>query len=98
MNNDTFMSKNQSYSLTKIFGDKKERRFIKMVIIIILYLSPSHYHHFHFPISGTIISRYALGSISYPVNNLGLRLGNSPFSTNHRLISELETDLVNCNG
>ncbi|QUW22435.1 phosphatidylserine decarboxylase [Sporosarcina sp. Marseille-Q4063] len=43
-------------------------------------------------ISGTVISRYALGSISYPVNNLGLCFGKSPFSTNHRLFSELQTE------
>jgi phosphatidylserine decarboxylase len=88
----TFMIKNQSYSLTKIFGDVEKAATYKNGSFFILYLSPSHYHHFHYPISGTIFSRYALGSISYPVNNLGLRLGNRPFSTNHRLISEMQTE------
>ena len=90
--NDTFMIKNQSYSLTKIFGDENKAATYKNGSFFILYLSPSHYHHFHYPISGTVMSRYALGSISYPVNNIGLRFGKSPFSTNHRLISELETE------
>ncbi|WP_210468830.1 phosphatidylserine decarboxylase [Sporosarcina sp. 6E9] len=89
---DTFIIKNQSYSLAKIFGDDKKASTYKNGSFFILYLSPSHYHHFHYPISGTIFSRYALGSISYPVNNLGLRLGNRPFSTNHRLISEIQTE------
>ena len=88
----TFRVKNQSYSLNKIFGDKEKAKIYKNGYYYLLYLSPSHYHHFHFPIAGKIISRYALGSISYPVNSFGLRLGNSPFSTNYRLISELETD------
>jgi phosphatidylserine decarboxylase len=88
----TFMIKKQSYSLTKIFGDVEKAATYKNGSFFILYLSPSHYHHFHYPISGTVISRYALGSISYPVNNLGLRFGKSPFSTNHRLISELQTE------
>lgn len=88
----SFTIKEQSYSLTKIFGDDKKAATYKNGSFFILYLSPSHYHHFHYPISGTVISRYALGSISYPVNNLGLRFGKSPFSTNHRLISELQTE------
>jgi phosphatidylserine decarboxylase len=90
--NDTFMIKGQSYSLSKIFGDIKKAATYKNGSFFILYLSPSHYHHFHYPISGTVMSRYALGSISYPVNNLGLRFGKSHFSTNHRLISELQTE------
>ena len=37
------------------------------------------------------MSRYALGTTSFPVNDLGLRLGNQPFATNYRIISELTT-------
>ena len=89
--NHTFNIKNQTYSLNKIFGDVKKADVYKDGHFFLLYLSPSHYHHFHYPIDGNLISRFALGGISYPVNNLGLRLGDSPFSTNHRLISEIMT-------
>ncbi len=87
----TFHIKNHLYSLDEIMGSKKEAATYKDGFYYIFYLSPSHYHRFHYPISGELVSRYALGGVSYPVNNLGLRLGQSPFSTNHRLLSEVLT-------
>jgi len=86
-----FQIKNRPYSIEKIFGDEKKAARYKGGYFYVLYLSPSHYHHFHYPVTGTLISRYALGNISYPVNNLGLSLGNSPFTTNYRLLSEVQT-------
>lgn len=87
-----FYIKNRPYSITKIFGDEKKSAPYREGSFFLLYLSPSHYHHFHYPISGEIISRYALGGISYPVNDLGLRFGDHLFSTNHRMIIELQTN------
>lgn len=87
----TFHIKNRPYSIDKIFGDEKKAAPYREGFFFLLYLSPSHYHHFHYPISGEIISRYALGGISYPVNDLGLKFGGNLFSTNHRIISEMQT-------
>ncbi|MFJ7934476.1 phosphatidylserine decarboxylase [Sporosarcina sp. NPDC096371] len=93
--NQTFLIKNYRYQLDEIMGIAKKAAPYKEGFYYIFYLSPSHYHHFHYPIDGEIVSRYALGGVSYPVNNLGLRLGQSPFSTNHRLISEMSTPFGN---
>ena len=87
----TFMIKNHLYSIKKILGDEKKTIPFTGGFFYIFYLSPSHYHHFHYPYDGELLSRYALGSTSFPVNDLGLRLGNEPFATNYRLISELTT-------
>lgn len=87
----TIHIKNRPYRISEIFGDVKKAAPYQNGFFYLLYLSPSHYHHFHYPISGDLVSRYALGDISFPVNDLGLRLGNSPFSTNYRLISEVAT-------
>ncbi|WP_342514973.1 phosphatidylserine decarboxylase [Sporosarcina sp. FSL K6-1522] len=87
----TFLIKDHQYRLDEIMGTDKQASPYKDGFYFIFYLSPSHYHHFHYPMTGELISRYALGGVSYPVNNLGLRLGQSPFSTNHRLISEVQT-------
>ncbi|GKV54534.1 phosphatidylserine decarboxylase proenzyme [Sporosarcina sp. NCCP-2222] len=87
----TFLIKDYSYSIKQILGDEKIAKRYENGYYCIFYLSPSHYHHFHYPIDGNLLSRYALGTVSYPVNNLGLRLGDRPFATNYRLISELET-------
>lgn len=87
----TFMIKNHLYSIVQILGDEKRAIPFKGGYFYIFYLSPSHYHHFHYPYDGEISSRYALGTTSFPVNDLGLRLGNQPFATNYRIISELST-------
>ncbi|MFC5603873.1 phosphatidylserine decarboxylase [Sporosarcina koreensis] len=87
----TFTIKNHLYSIKQILGDEKRAIPYKGGFFYIFYLSPSHYHHFHYPYDGNIESRYALGTTSFPVNDLGLRLGNQPFATNYRIISELST-------
>ncbi|MCG7346076.1 archaetidylserine decarboxylase [Sporosarcina sp. ACRSL] len=89
--NQSFMIKNHLYSIKKILGDEKRTIPYKGGFFYIFYLSPSHYHHFHYPYDGELLSRYALGTMSYPVNDLGMRLGNEPFATNYRLISEIST-------
>ncbi|MDY0407011.1 phosphatidylserine decarboxylase [Virgibacillus sp. 179-BFC.A HS] len=89
--NRTFHIKNHTYTLDAILGSSEKARFYQNGYFYIFYLSPSHYHHIHYPIDGTVISRYALGGKSYPVNSLGLRFGDQPFATNYRIISELET-------
>lgn len=85
----TFHVKNQDYSLEEMLGNKKTAEKYKQGTYIILYLSPSHYHRIHTPASGTIVGRWALGSKSYPVNALGLKLGKRPLSRNYRLITEV---------
>lgn len=88
----TFFIKDHLYSIKQIMGDEKRANLYKGGFFYVFYLSPSHYHHFHYPIDGKLVNRYALGSTSFPVNDLGLRLGNQPFATNYRLISEIETN------
>lgn len=85
----TFHVKNQDYSLEEMLGNKKTAKKYKLGTYLILYLSPSHYHRIHTPISGTIVGRWALGNKSYPVNALGLKLGKRPLSKNYRLITEV---------
>lgn len=88
----TFIIKEYLYSIKQILGDEKISNAYEGGFFYVFYLSPSHYHHFHYPYDGKLVSRYALGSTSFPVNDLGLRLGNQPFATNFRLISELSTE------
>lgn len=83
--------KNKLYSVEKILGDSKKAEAYKNGHFFVLYLSPSHYHRMHYPVKGELLSRWALGGKSYPVNSLGERWGNSPFSTNYRIISEIAT-------
>lgn len=88
----TFQIKGHTYKLDEIFGSESKAEVYNGGFFYIFYLSPAHYHHFHYPIDGSLLSRYALGEKSYPVNNLGLRYGDRPFATNYRIVSELSTD------
>ncbi|ARK20542.1 archaetidylserine decarboxylase [Sporosarcina ureae] len=87
-----FIVKDKTYSLTSLLGDSKKSSRYTHGYYYLFYLSPRHYHHFHYPVSGTLVNRYALGSTSYPVNDLGIRMRKDVFSSNHRVISELSTD------
>lgn len=87
----TFFIKDHFYSIEQIMGDEKRAFPYKDGFFYIFYLSPSHYHHFHYPIDGKLANRYALGTVSYPVNDLGLKFGDRPFETNYRLISEIDS-------
>jgi phosphatidylserine decarboxylase len=89
--NRTFRIKGHTYMLDEILGSDKKAAFYNGGFFYVFYLSPAHYHHFHYPIDGSLVSRYALGEKSYPVNDLGLRFGDRPFATNYRIISELST-------
>lgn len=85
----SFHVKNQDYSLVEMLGNKNRAEKYKEGTYIILYLSPSHYHRIHTPVSGTVVGKWALGNKSYPVNELGLKLGKRPLSRNYRLITEV---------
>lgn len=87
-----FIVKDKTYSLTSLLGDSEKAARYTNGYYYLFYLSPRHYHHFHYPISGMLLNRYALGSTSYPVNDLGIRMRKDVFSYNHRVISELSTD------
>lgn len=90
--NQTFFIKDKLYSADKILGSSKKAAAYKDGHFFIIYLSPRHYHRIHFPIKGELLSHWSLGGKSYPVNSLGEKLGNSPFSTNYRVASEIATN------
>lgn len=88
----SFYIKGHHYKLDEMLGDPDKAANYQDGYFYIFYLSPSHYHRIHYPVDGKLLSRYALGGKSYPVNQFGMRFGDRPFATNYRIISELDTD------
>ncbi|MEK4564470.1 phosphatidylserine decarboxylase [Alkalihalobacillus sp. FSL R5-0424] len=88
----TFTVKGQTYSLATMLGSEQAAEAYENGQYAVFYLSPSHYHRFHAPLSGSILKRWSLGSRSYPVNQLGMTYGKKPLSGNFRVISELKTE------
>lgn len=86
-----FTVKGKPYSLQALFGSEERAKPYENGWYFLFYLSPQHYHHVHYPLSGTLINRYALGNTSYPVNDLGIRFKDELFSSNYRIISEIES-------
>ncbi len=86
-----FTVKGLDYSIEEMLGNAEIASKYKGGYYLIIYLSPSHYHRIHSPVSGKIIKQYALGNKSYPVNRLGLKYGKFPLSKNYRVATEIET-------
>ncbi|WP_449537054.1 phosphatidylserine decarboxylase [Ferdinandcohnia sp. Marseille-Q9671] len=84
--------KNKHYSISEMLGDEKALSKYIDGTFLILYLSPSHYHRIHSPISGFITKQWVLGSKSYPVNKLGLKYGRDPLTKNFRKITEIKAN------
>ncbi|MEH7384030.1 phosphatidylserine decarboxylase [Bacillus sp. JJ1521] len=90
--NKEMIVKNKHYSIREMLGDEDSLAKYIGGTFIILYLSPSHYHRIHCPISGVITKQWELGSKSYPVNRFGLKYGKDPLSKNFRKITEIRTN------
>ncbi|MDQ0205493.1 phosphatidylserine decarboxylase [Alkalicoccobacillus murimartini] len=87
----SFVVKGQRYSIQDMLGSDTSASLYEGGQYQVLYLSPSHYHRFHAPLSGAIQKRWTLGARSYPVNHWGMTYGKKPLSGNYRVISEFAT-------
>ncbi|WP_062049970.1 phosphatidylserine decarboxylase [Bacillus sp. JCM 19034] len=90
---ETFFIKGQHYRLEEMLGSLEKASKYKSGYYMIIYLSPSHYHRIHAPITATVLSKWALGKRSYPVNDIGLKYGKRPLSRNYRVITEVKTNI-----
>lgn len=87
----TITVKGKNYSIGEMLGDDDILQKYIGGIYVLLYLSPSHYHRIHAPVTGEVVTRWSLGKNSYPVNQWGMKYGKAPLSKNYRLITELKT-------
>lgn len=82
--------KGKTYSISEMLGSYEKAQPYLDGTYMIFYLSPSHYHRIHSPVTGKIIDQWVLGAKSYPVNKLGLKYGRKTLSKNYRSITEIE--------
>ena len=85
----TFVVKNQTYNVQTLVGDSELADKYKDGTYMVIYLSPRNYHRIHFPMNSHIKDAYSLGKYSYPVNNMGLKLGDNILSYNYRQVYRL---------
>ncbi|MDR4948668.1 phosphatidylserine decarboxylase [Neobacillus cucumis] len=84
--------KGKTYSIREMLGNEDILGKYLNGTYMILYLSPSHYHRIHSPVSGTVTKQWELGSKSFPVNKWGLKYGRETLSKNYRVITEVKTN------
>lgn len=82
--------KGKQYSLLDMLGSEEKAQQYEKGTYLLLYLSPSHYHRIHSPLSGKIVGTWTLGDKSYPVNRYGLKYGRDTLSKNFRKITEVQ--------
>ncbi|MGG5254974.1 phosphatidylserine decarboxylase [Neobacillus sp. SM06] len=83
--------KGKRYAVAEMLGDQSAIKKYINGTYLILYLSPSHYHRIHSPVTGVVEKRWTLGKKSFPVNKWGLQYGKSPLAKNYRMITEIKT-------
>ncbi|WP_369902550.1 phosphatidylserine decarboxylase [Bacillus manliponensis] len=88
----TFQIKGKQYSVVEMLGNEERAKRYAGGTYMVIYLSPSHYHRIHSPISGAVTDRFVLGRKSYPVNEAGMTLGKEPLSKNYRSVTEVESE------
>lgn len=80
--------KGKFYSITQLIKEKVD--FSKGWFVATIYLSPSDYHRFHYPLSGELKAFcHSTGSL-FPVNSKGMNLIDKLFVRNERIISKFE--------
>ncbi|XJZ26302.1 phosphatidylserine decarboxylase [Bacillota bacterium Lsc_1132] len=84
--------KGKRYSVAEMLEDASALEKYILGTYMILYLSPSHYHRIHSPVTGIVMKRWTLGKKSFPVNKWGLKYGKSTLSKNYRMITEIKTE------
>jgi phosphatidylserine decarboxylase len=81
--------KGKDYSIEEMLGNQEALEKYRNGYYMIFYLSPSHYHRIHSPVTGTLKGQWTLGGKSYPVNKHGLKYGKAPLSKNYRTVTEV---------
>lgn len=86
--------KGRYYSVSELL--KEDIDFSDGWHVATIYLSPSDYHRYHYPLTGNIKRFFHTGGRLFPVNHLGLNYINELFVRNERIITEITKNNMSC--
>jgi phosphatidylserine decarboxylase len=86
--------KGKTYSVSEMVGESLD--FSKGWHIAVVYLAPSNYHRYHYPVSGRVTRYLHTGPRLYPVNDIGLNYVDRLFIRNERIVTEMSVNGQTC--
>lgn len=84
-------AKGLSFPVDKLLGEARRALNFEGGQFATIYLAPRDYHRFHSPVSGVITGYTYLPGEFWPVNKASVRLKDSLFSINERLVTWVES-------
>lgn len=91
--NTLIQAKGRTYSLEAFVAKKEYVDLFTGGVYLTIYLSPSHYHRIHAPISGDIKSLCYIPGKLYPVNPFAINNIDCIFAKNERLITIVKSEI-----
>ncbi len=79
----TTQIKGKYYRVSELLSENLD--FSQEWHVAVIYLSPSDYHRFHYPATGSLQAHCHTGGRLYPVNSMGLNLVDRLFVKNERI-------------
>ena len=86
--------KGKTYSISELIGENID--FSPGWYVATVYLSPSNYHRYHYPLTGNVKRYLHAGTRLFPVNQIGVTRVDRLFIRNERIVAEIERQNMPC--
>ncbi len=86
--------KGSTYALSRLL--MQELDYSRGWHVAVVYLSPSDYHRYHYPLAGTVERYFHTGGRLFPVNQTGVNTVKGLFVRNERVITEMKVRGLPC--
>lgn len=93
-NGGSFEVKGAEFCVSTLLGDPVFAKRFEGGSLSIVYLAPSDYHWFHYPVDARLFSSRIRGRRLYSVSDVSLQNGFRPFDFNYRCVNVLESEVV----
>jgi phosphatidylserine decarboxylase len=93
-NDQTTQVKGKTYKISQLLQETID--FSRGWHVAVIYLSPSNYHRYHYPVTGNIKRYFHSSGRLFPVNRLGVNRVNRLFVCNERIITEIVNRQMSC--
>jgi len=86
--------KGKTYKISQLLHEAID--FSRGWHVAVIYLAPSNYHRYHYPVTGNIKRYFHSSGRLFPVNQVGVNRVNRLFVRNERIITEMVNRQMSC--